>query len=467
MDESEYAAALRTLFGLRRFGMRPGLETIRALLEELGNPERAFRSIHVTGSKGKGSTSAMAAAVLRAAGRHVGLFTSPHLVSYRERIRLDGTPIATEAVVDGLRRVTDAAEALRRRGALAGPPTFFEITTALGFLTFAEAKVDAAVVEVGLGGRLDATNVLAADVGVITTIELEHTEILGPTLHDVAREKAGILKPGQFAVLGRLPPEARAEVDHRAYTAGIPCWHLEEEVLVHDRVISEKGQQFAVTLPSRELRRLAIPLQGIFQPGNAALAIAAVDRFALATDRKISEAAVRKGLAAVVWRGRLERLEREPDLFLDVAHTTESALALAQSLGEIAPLAPPAESAILFGCLAEKPAARILEALAPLAETLVVVPVRSSRSASAPELRRLAAGRFPRIVEAPDALDGLRLARVATGPEGYTLVAGSDYLIGEILAAREGGASEEPDLSDPGIASDAPVPDAAKARRTS
>jgi dihydrofolate synthase / folylpolyglutamate synthase len=306
------------------------------------------------------------------------------------------------------------------------------------------------VVEVGLGGRLDATNIVEARSAVITTVELEHTDILGPTLGDVAREKAGILKPGQHAVLGRLPPEARAEIDRRAYAAGIPAWHLDEEVRVADRSLSEKGQTLSVELPYRSYARLKLPLQGSFQPGNAALAVAAANRFLAAEDRTLSEAAARRGVAAVVWRGRLERLDRAPDLFLDVAHTPESAQALAESLGEIAPLAPREESAILFGCLAEKSFGAILETLAPLAETLVVVPVRSSRSAAPGDLRRAATGLFPRIVEAPGAAEGLKMARIATGPDGFTLVTGSDYLAGELLADREGADDDEPDLSDPG-----------------
>jgi dihydrofolate synthase/folylpolyglutamate synthase len=176
-----------------------------------------------------------------------------------------------------------------------------------------------------------------------------------------------------------------------------------------------------------------------------------VDRFLAAGGQRVTDTAVRKGLAKVVWRGRLERIERSPDLFLDVAHTPESARALALSLAEIAPMAPPSETAIVFGCLAEKRIAEILEALAPLGENLIAVPVHSSRTASPAEVRRNALGRFPRVVEAPDAAAGLRLARAATGPDGYTLVVGSDYLIGEILRDREGIGLDEPDLSDPGV----------------
>jgi dihydrofolate synthase/folylpolyglutamate synthase len=456
--EDEYAATLRSLYGLRRFGMRPGLETVQALLKELGDPQTKFRTVHVAGSKGKGSTAAMAASILTAAGRKTGLFTSPHLASYRERVRIDGVPIEPATVVDGVRRVTEATQALERRGVLEHPPTFFEVTTALGFLAFEAAGATDAVIEVGLGGRLDSTNVLTPSVSVITTIELEHTDLLGPTLADIAREKAGILKPGQHAIFGALPPAARAEIDHRAYTAGIPAWHLGEEVRIAERKISEKGQELVVELPHRTFERLKVPLHGTFQPGNAALAVAAVDRFFSSAGKRVSDAAVHKGLASVVWRGRLERLERNPDLFLDVAHTPESARALALSLAEIAPMAPPAETAILFGCLAEKRIAEILDALSPLGENLIAVPVPSTRTAPASEVRRIALGRFRRVVEAPDAASGLRLARAATGPDGYTLVVGSDYLIGEILRNREGIGVDEPDLSDPGISPRAPAP---------
>jgi dihydrofolate synthase/folylpolyglutamate synthase len=455
--EDEYAATLRGLYRLRRFGMRPGLGTIKALLGELGDPQTKFRTIHIAGSKGKGSTAAMAAAILTAAGRRTGLFTSPHLASYRERIRIDGSPVDPETVVHGVERIQRATEALQHQGRLEHPPTFFEVTTALGFLAFVDAGVSDAVIEVGLGGRLDSTNILTPAVSVITTIELEHTDLLGPTLADIAREKAGILKPGQHALFGSLPPSARAEIDHRAYTAGIPAWHLEEEIRVAERKISERGQDLVIDLPHRTFERLKVPLHGTFQPGNAALAVAAVDRYFASQGARVTDTAVRKGLAKVVWRGRLERIERSPDLFLDVAHTPESARALAVSLAEISPMAPPAETAILFGCLAEKRIAEILDALAPLGENLIAVPVLSSRTAPAAEVRRIALGRFRRVVEAPDAETGLRLARAATGPDGYTLVVGSDYLIGEVLRRREGTGQDEPDLSDPGIAPEAAV----------
>ena len=465
MTHDEYRAALDELFRRRRFGIRPGLETIRALLEGLDHPERKFPALHVTGSKGKGSTAAMAQSILSAHGLRTGLFTSPHLVTYRERARVDGRTISRSAVVEGLRRVDAAAREAESAGRADRPPTFFEVTTALALDWFAREEVDAAVVEVGIGGRLDATNVLDARVGVVTTIELEHTDILGPDLASIAREKSGIFHPGMTGVVGDLPAEARAVVEATATRTGVPLWHLGKELRVEDRTLSEDGQTFSVRLPGRSYPKLFLPLLGRFQPTNAGLAVAAAERFAAATDLPLSLEKVSAGLAEVRWTGRLERIARRPELFYDVAHTPESARAVAQSLAEISPLADPAESAIVFGCLKEKDAGRILDALSPLARTLVVVPLRSDRGAPPAELRVAAAGRFPRIVEARSAKQGLAVARAGTGPDGFTLVVGSDYLVGELLREEEDG--DEPDLSDPGVPSGpAGTAGPAAARRT-
>ena len=454
-ERERYRATLDGLYRRRRFGLRPGLEVIRSLLGALDHPERAFPAIHVTGSKGKGSVARMAQAILSAHGLRTGRFTSPHLASYRERISRDGRPIGERAVAAGLDRIDRAARALEAAGALEHAPTFFEATTALALDWFRAERVDAAVIEVGIGGRLDATNVLDAKVGVITTIELEHTEILGPTRAAIAREKSGILYAGMTGVTGELPDDARAVVESEATRRGVPLWHLGEELRVDGRTLSPDGQTFSVRWPGGRLDDLAIPLLGRFQPPNAALAVAAAVRFLAATGRSFEAAAARRGLAGVDWPGRLERVARRPDLYYDVAHTPESARAVAQSLAEIAPLADPAENAIVFGCLAGKDVARLLDALAPLARTLVVVPVRSERGRPPAEVRALAVGRFPRIVEAPNAAQGVRIARAATGPDGFTLVVGSDYLVGELKRAAGEGA-DEPDLSDPGTAAPPP-----------
>lgn len=456
VTREEYRRTLESLFRRRRFGLRPGLEAMHALLEAMGHPERAYPAVHITGSKGKGSVATFAESVLRAHGVRTGLFTSPHLASYRERIRIDGEPIAKTEVVEGIRRIEALSVELERSGRLDRPPTFFEATTALALDHFARAGVEAAVVEVGIGGRLDATNVIASRVGVITTVELEHTDVLGPTLGAIAGEKSGILRAGMTGIVGRLPPEADRVVADHAARVGVPLWRLGSEVRVEDRALTEAGQAFGVRLPGGTESGLSIPLLGSFQPENAALALGAVARFLAVDGRALDARSVRRGLEGVTWRGRLERVARRPEVFYDVAHTPESARAVAESLGEISPLADPEESAVVFGCLRGKDVEKILDALAPLARTLVVVPVRSERGLGVGEIRASAAGRFPRVVLARSAAEGLRLARSAAGPEGFVLVVGSDYLIGELVRSNE--EHDEPDLSDPGAGAPSPPP---------
>jgi dihydrofolate synthase/folylpolyglutamate synthase len=453
VTHEEYRAALDELYQRRRFGIRPGLETVRALLAALGHPELRFPAIHVTGSKGKGSTAVMAQSVLTAAGVRTGLFTSPHLVSFRERVRVDGRMIPRSAVVDGLRRIETVARDLAAHGTIDRAPTFFEVTTALAFDWFAREEVGAAVVEVGIGGRLDSTNVLDAKVGVMTTVELEHTDLLGPTVEAIAQEKSGIFHPGMTGVVGELVPGARSVVEATARQLGVPLWHFGKELRVEDRVLTAEGQTFTLKVPGASFPEVFLPLLGRFQPTNAALAVGAVVRFTHAIGHPLRPEDVKNGLAEVRWPGRMERVSKRPEVFFDVAHTPESAAAVAQSLAEISPLADPGESTIVFGCLREKDAGRILDALSPLARNLIVVPVRSDRSSRPADLRVAAAGRFSRIVEARSAEVGVSLARAATGPEGFVLVVGSDYLIGELLRGTE--AEDEPDLSDPGVTSGA------------
>jgi dihydrofolate synthase / folylpolyglutamate synthase len=253
-----------------------------------------------------------------------------------------------------------------------------------------------------------------------------------------------------LGVVGAVPSEARAMVERTTGPLGIPVWHLGEEIQVRDRTLSPRGQSFGVHLPGQEWSDLRIPLLGRFQPGNAALAVAAAQRFAERQGFALEMEPTRRALAHVHWPARLERKGQAPDLFYDVAHTPESARAVAQSLAEISPMADPSSSAVVFGCLRGKDVPSILDAFAPLARTLVVVPVRSERGFDPAELRTFAAGRFPRVVVARSAEEGLRLGRAATGPDGLTLVVGSDYLIGELLRGPNA-PDDEPDLSDPGV----------------
>lgn len=463
MSADAYRETLAHLYQLRRFGMQPGLDVMQGLLEALDHPERRFPSLHVAGSKGKGSVSALTANVLTAAGLRTGLFTSPHLQSYRERIQVDRNPIDPGAVAHGIERIRSLAVSLAGTGRIPRPPTFFEVTTALAFEWFAHEQVDAAVIEVGLGGRLDATNVIPSKVGVITTIELEHTEVLGPTLTHIAQEKAGILHPGMRLVVGETKEEPLREIARVAGTLGVPIWRLGRELHLRNRVLSAHGQTLDIATPHRELTGVEIPLLGNFQARNVVVAVAALDLFAQTIHRPISEDALRRGLRSIEWRGRLELAAQRPPLFLDVAHTPESARAVAQSLAELFPFADAEASAILFGCLQGKRFDEMFDPLSLLARTIVLTPIRSDRAADVEELRRAARPRFPRVVVARSASEGLQLARAATRAEGYTVALGSDYLVGELLNALEGSPADEPDLSDPslrGPGQEVPLPEA-------
>lgn len=463
MVVSAYRAALEELYRLRRFGLAPGLEAVRAVLAELGHPETSFPAVHITGSKGKGSVAAMTAAILSAHGHKTGLFTSPHLVHYRERARIDGVEITAREVVEGLHRIEAATRSLTHRGALERPPTFFETTTALAFDWFARSHVTAGVVEVGIGGRWDATNVLRSRVGVVTTLELEHTEILGPTLEAIASEKAGIFHAGMRGVLGALPSSGRRVLEEAASRAGVPLWHLEGEVTVEDRVASPRGQTFTVRWPGGEPLPVNLPLFGRFQSGNAAIAVAAAALFLAGGGEGLRAASTQRALAHVRWPGRMERVARRPPTYYDVAHTPESAIAVAESVAELEPLADAERSVIVFGCLKGKNAEGMFSALEGLARTIVVVPVRSQRGCPPTSLRSMALAHFARVVLAPSAEQGMQVGRAGVGAGGVLLVVGSDYLIGELLRSKDRRASEEPDLSDPGtMAAERPASEGAR-----
>ncbi|MCI4363230.1 MAG: bifunctional folylpolyglutamate synthase/dihydrofolate synthase [Thermoplasmata archaeon] len=447
-----YRAALERLYHRRRFGLRPGLEVIRALLAELGEPQRKWKAIHVTGSKGKGSVAAMAASILSVSAGPTGLYTSPHLQSYRERIQVDGTPIDVPTLLQGLERVESAAERVRLGYPELHEPTFFEVTTAVAFDHFARAGVAAAVVEVGIGGRWDATNVLEAPVGVVSSIELEHTDILGPTLTHIAHEKAGIFHPGMRGVLGEQKPGPAEAVAREASALGVPIWRLGREIMVSERELGPRSQTFNVRTPRGERTGVRIPLYGPVQASNAALAIAAAELFLEALGKRIPDAELRRALRGVRWRGRLEALPGRPRLFADVAHTPESVRAVCTALGELLPMMDPTENALLFGCVRGKAAGAMLETLREVASTLILVPVRSERSEDPKALLHEARGRFSRTVLAPTFSEGLRLLRASVAPQGLGLVVGSDYLVGELLNEVEGADPNEPDLSDPLLA---------------
>jgi dihydrofolate synthase / folylpolyglutamate synthase len=307
------------------------LEPIRALLARIGNPERSLRPIHVAGSKGKGSTVLLAEALLLGAELRTGSFTSPHLLRWTERFRMNGREVEGDVLAAAVERIRPEVEALREADP-AGAPTFFDATTAVAFLLFADAQLDAVLLEVGLGGRLDSTNVVTPAVACVTSIELEHTEILGDTLGAIAAEKAGILRPGVPAVIGRLPDEARRVVVARAGELGAPLAELGKDFAAE--AIAREPFRQRVRLVDGDFRAEAwLPLVGAPAVDNAAVAAACVLRSGLVSPARLAESAPR-ALAAAALPGRIEVLGHAPLRIADGAHTLASARALVAACAE-------------------------------------------------------------------------------------------------------------------------------------
>ncbi len=381
--------------------IRPGLGRTLSLLHLLGNPQSSFSSILIGGTNGKGSTAASVSAILTAAGMPCGLYTSPHLVSVTERVRISDRDISAEALSDALSLVA-AVSAPGDRS-----PTYFEAMTVAAFELFRRARVRVAVVEVGIGGRLDATNVLEPEVSVVTNVAADHLDVLGPTLEDVAREKAGIFRKGQPALVGPRGTENGPREILNAEARRI-------------------GARLVEIPPARRWEGLS-PLAGAHQLGNVSLAVAAARAVA-----PLDDAVIERGLAATRWRGRLERIEapgRRP-LLVDGAHNPPGALALAAHL-DAAGLAGRVD--LLFGGMADKDLVAVFAPLAARSRRIVLVAPSSPR-AEDPERLEKRLGR-PGVETAPSVAEGL--ARLeAAGGEGPILVAGSLYLAGEVLALR-------------------------------
>ena len=378
------------------------LERMRRLLCALGNPERAFLSLHIAGTKGKGSTAHLTEAILREAGYRTGLYTSPHLVDMRERIRLDGKPIREADFTRVLARMEPELRRLR--------PTYFETMTAAAFVFFADRRVDYAVVEVGLGGRLDATNVITPAACAITTIDYDHMDKLGNTLEAIAGEKAGILKPGVPAVSSPQAPAARRVLEARG-AIEFPRF----------RVLSSGGDVLKFTA---EGRRYEMPVLGEHQAANAATALALVAR----SGARVSPQDARRALRTIRLPGRVERVGRRPTVIVDAAHNPVSARALAAALAAV----PRRRLVLVFGASADKDYRAMLRTLLPSADLAILTKAAHPRAAAPSDLMAAAKGRP--AVAAGSVARALALARKAAGPEDAIVVTGSFYVAGEALA---------------------------------
>jgi dihydrofolate synthase/folylpolyglutamate synthase len=421
-----YAAAVSYLYNLQKHGIKLGLETMTALVHRLGRPDARYRILHIAGTNGKGSTAAITAAICQAAGYRVGLYTSPHLVEFAERIRVDGRMISETDIGRFTEVVQKAAEPDLS-------PTFFECTTALALQYFAEAQVDIAVLEVGLGGRFDATNVVTPVACAVTTIALDHQEYLGTTLSSVAYEKAGIVKPRIPVVLGRMSDEARQTIEEIANQREAP--------------LSRFGREFKVTGTSDRFRfsgrtgqydHLFCPLQGSHQVDNCACALALIEAGGEG-GLEVGEPAVREGLRTVQWPGRLEVVERRPLMLLDGAHNPAAAAALAEYVQAFRRSNPESRVILVLGMMRDKDHLGFAKPFERLVDEVILTQAGLSRSATVADLRTAIQDLWPSARAEAVLADALALARRLAGAEDLICVTGSLMLIGDVKALRHVG----------------------------
>lgn len=432
-QKESYDDAVAYLYGLQKFGIKLGLDNTKRLLSLLGNPQNFFKSVHVAGTNGKGSASAMIASVLRIAGRKVGLFTSPHLVSFTERIRIGNVEISEQEVVELTNEVRKVVEEDKKRYQPDFSPTFFEVVTATGFLYFKRKGVEWAVVETGMGGRLDATNVLVPEVSVITGIGYDHKEFLGRTLKEIAAEKAGIIKEGVPVVSSLQEPDAMGVIREKAAEKKSPLFVYGEDFLSRNKGSDMSGVTFDYEGGSR-LENISVPLCGMHQMENASVAIKAVEL--IMRKEAIDYHHVREGLAGIRWPGRMELIKDNGysyDILIDGAHNPSASAALARSLKEY--FLPFYDTVILImGVMSDKDMIGIMQPLLPLASEIIFTATDYERASSPEKLNENAAAMGFDSKVTHSVKEALELAETLTRESSQrtvAVIAGSFYTIGE------------------------------------
>jgi len=425
-----YRDALAWLNSLESLGIRPGLDRIGRLLRRLGEPQSTFQSVHVAGTNGKGSTTAFLAAILKAAGIQPGIYTSPHLIRFEERVVIGDQPIDEGDVASLTAEVRSAIEA--ERFAPGDHPTYFEATTALAFLHFSRRGVPLALLEVGMGGTYDATNVVTPLTCAITRVAMDHTRWLGTTLPAVASEKAGILKAGVPAVVALQDPDAMTTIRAMAERVGAPLLPTSECVVRADAPLPDPPA-FALTTPGGgSYPRLTLALRGAHQIDNAVVAVRLAERLAGAGIAAVNAAAITAGLARAAWPGRLEIVPGRPEILLDGAHNPSGCAVLADYLRDHQ---RGRRIALIFAVMKDKPADEMLGLLCPLAAAVYVTGLPLPRATPPASLAALAsargAARDGEVRATASIAEALPLARRAAGADGLVVISGSLYLVGE------------------------------------
>ena len=437
--QANYAETLSYLFGLQRFGIKLGLVNITAVLRHLGDPHEGLPSVHIAGSNGKGSTAAFLSSVLRRAGFRVGLYTSPHLVDFSERIQVDGVPIPTPKVVHFTERIRESVEKMTREGDLWPssdphfPPegfdpqkttiTFFEFTTAMALLYFRESKVDVAILETGMGGRLDATNVIDPLLSLITSISLEHQQYLGKTLIQIAQEKAGIIKPERPLLTSARQPRVLALFRQKCQELRCPFYAWRKDFSAKElgpQLIRFRGR-------SHQWSNLRLGLAGSHQVINASLALAGVEVL-MESGFAVHEEHLRKGLAEVKWPGRLELVGEHPRILLDGAHNPAATRVLRKALQEGFPRR---RLILVLGIMADKDIPRMMADMVPLANVVILTRPRMDRAASLKVLGAQASAFQKPVVEVAEVDQALARALAEAEGEDLIVVTGSLYTVGE------------------------------------
>lgn len=424
MSAAGYGAAIARLFALESRGIRLGVQRMADALAFRDHPERGMRLVHVAGTNGKGSVATMIAQGLRASGYRTGLFTSPHLHRWVERIAVDGRPLAE---AEASRRITEVLDAFAVEGA--PETTFFELTTLIALETFRDRGCEVAVMEVGLGGRLDATNATTPLVSTITRVALDHMRLLGDSVGEIAAEKAGILKPGVPVVSGVRSGDARRVIGARARRVGAPL-----HVAGRDFDWIDRGGSFDVDFRGTRLSGLRLHLDGDHQRDNAACAVAALHLLRGAGLGRVSDASIAAGLRSARWPARLERVPGKPAMLFDAAHNVDGCEALARHLQGLPRRGP---RVLVFGAMADKDYPGMLRVIGPHFDRVLYAPPPMRRAATVRQLRQAFPGRTTRGLG-----DALYRARRAAGSDGLVVVAGSIFLVAAARARVLGLASD-------------------------
>ncbi len=421
MTATALREALDFLYGLVPSGIKLGLENTRNLLRHFGDPHLKARTIHIAGTNGKGSTAAFTESLLRATGKRTGLYTSPHLLHFNERIRVNGVPISESDLVEGIARIRDAVETHKL------PVTFFECGTVLAFLHFLANETEWNVLEVGMGGRLDATNLCASDVAIITSIGRDHTQHLGEDLKQIAYEKAGIIKPNS-TVFAHVENEAAfgviRDVAHERRAA---LKRFGEDFHARARSPVSNTPSFDFSYGEFHYKDLTVPLLGAHQVSNASLALAAC-LHVLGTNGGLNEETLRRGLASTQWQGRMEIVRENPTVLLDCAHNPDGARKLVATLRNGFRYS---RCLLVLGLMRDKPHAEMLDILSPIADHLILVRPSQERSADPKDIRNLLKN-WQKPIDIEEQIPyALEIARKIAMPNDLICVTGSIFTVSE------------------------------------